>query len=148
MKALKKLLIVAIAIVGVTFAASAKDTYAHDASVLPTAARTMLKNNFKSDVSIVKIEKSMGRISEYEVILTDGSEITFDSDGNWKSVEVSAKKSVPSSFVPEAIAKYVKSNQPGQKIIGIEKERSGYEVELSKGVDMKFNKSGEFVRYD
>lgn len=144
----KKLLIAGIALFGIALSGQARDTYAHDASALPVAAQTVLKNNFKSEVSIVKIEKSFGRISEYEVIMTDGAEITFDKDGNWESVEVSARKSVPDGFVPKAISDYVKKNQPGQKIIGIEKERSGYEVELTNGVDMKFDKAGNFVRYE
>lgn len=145
---MKKILMLIIAIVGITTAASAKDTYAHDASVLPKAAQTVINKNFKSQVSVVKIDKDFGRISEYEVILTDGTEITFDRNGNWDNVEVSNHTSVPKAFVPETISTYVKSQQPGQRIVGIDKERSGYDVELSNGVEMKFNKDGQFIRYD
>lgn len=144
----KRLLLILVAVVGLTVSGFAKDTYVRDASVLPKAAQTVLSNNFKAGVSIVKIEKELGRVSEYEVILTDGTEITFDRNGNWDNVEVGNKSSVPSGFVPKAIADYVKAQQPGQKIIGIDKERSGYDVELSNGVEMKFNKEGKFLRYD
>lgn len=144
----KKILFTMIAVLGISTAAMAKDTYAHDASVLPEAARTVLANNFKAQVSLVKIDKDFGRVSDYEVILTDGTEITFDRNGNWDNVEVGVNGNIPSAFIPNEIAQYVKKNQPGQKIVGIDKERSGYDVELANGVDMKFNKQGQFVRYD
>lgn len=145
---LKKIFIAIVAVIGLSVSAKASDTFAHDASVLPPAAQTTLKNNFKAKVSVVKIDKELGRISEYEVILTDGTEVEFDHSGNWKSVEVSASKSVPKAFIPDAVAASVKKLQPGQKVIGIEKKRNGYEVDLSNGVEMKFDKQGNFTKYD
>ncbi len=145
---MKKIALMLLIAIGAVSAASAKDTYAHDASVLPKAAQTTIANNFKSEVSLVKIEKDFGRVSEYEVILTDGTEITFDRDGNWDNVETSSAKSVPSAFIPKGISNYVEKNHKGARIVGIDKERSGYEIELSNGIDIKFNKAGEFQRYD
>ncbi|MDE7458256.1 MAG: PepSY-like domain-containing protein [Muribaculaceae bacterium] len=145
---MKKLLLMLGLVLGISAVASAKDTYAHDDSVLPEAARTTIANNFKSKVSVVKIEKDFGRISEYEVILSDGTEISFDRNGNWENVETSNSKSVPSSMVPKAISDYVAKNQPKTRIVGIDKERNGYEIELSNGVDMKFDAKGNFKKYD
>lgn len=144
----KRLLIMLIAALSVVSASMANDKYGRDASVLPAAAQTVLSRNFKAAVSLVKIDKEFGRVSEYEVILSDGTEITFDSKGNWESVEVSRKGSVPAAFVPEAIAAYVKKNEKGQRIVGIEKKRGGYEVELANGLDLKFDSNGKFLRYD
>ena len=145
---MKKFLIALFVIIGFSAASFAKDNYAHDASVLPKGAQATLAKNFKSKVSLVKIDKDFGRISEYEVIMSDGSEVTFDKDGNWKDVEVNVSKSVPSGFILPTIAGFVKSNHKGQRIVGIEKNRSGYEVELSNGVEMKFDKQGNFVKFD
>lgn len=145
---IKKLLLAFVAIIGMTATASAADAYAHDASVLPKAAQTILSNNFKAKVTVVKIDKDFGRVSSYEAILSDGTEVSFDRDGNWKNVEVSANSKVPSSFVPKAISEFIKKEQPGQKVIGIEKKRNGFEVELTNGVDMKFNAQGQFLKYD
>lgn len=134
-------------IIGV-LSASARNNYTHDSAVLPNSAQTILKNNFKAEVSHIKIEKDFGMIKEYDVVLTDGTEVTFDSHGNWKDIEVRQNSSVPSSLVPKTITEYVKQNQKKVKITGIEKNRSGYEVELSNGVEMKFNSQGQFIRYD
>ncbi len=145
---MKKLFLTLMVILGVSSVAMAAKTYSHDVNVLPTAAKTTLKNNFKSKVSVIKIDKTLGRVDDYEVVLTDGTEISFDRNGNWEDVEVSNQSSVPSFFVPKAITKYVATAQPGNRIVGIEKVRKGYSIELSNGVDMKFDKAGNFKRYD
>lgn len=144
---MKKLLFVLVMMFGI-FTASARDTYSHDVNVLPKAAQAILKNSFKADVSHIKIEKDWGKISEYDVVLTDGSEISFDSNGNWKDIEVRANSSVPENLVPAAILSYVKQTQKNVKITGLEKNKSGYEVELSNGVEMKFNSGGKFLKFD
>lgn len=143
---MKKLLLVFAFLLSV-FVMQGRDNYTHDVSKLPVAARTVLKNNFKAGVSHIKIEKDLGRVSEYEVVLNDGTEITFDKDGNWKEIEVSSQKSIPKNFVPQVISDYVKKAQKNAKITGIEKSRKGFEVELSNGVEMKFDTKGNFLRY-
>lgn len=148
---MKKLLTIIAAIaLAVVFApaSSATDTYSHDASALPPAANVVLKKNFKSEVSLVKIDKTLGRVDEYEVILRDGTEVTFDAAGNWKEIETSIKSKVPDSMVPQAIRDYVKAHQNKARIVGIEKDRRGYEVTLANGVEMKFDTAGRFVKYD
>ncbi len=145
---MKKILLSIALVVAVALGAAARDNYHHDATVLPEAAKTTLANNFKAKVSLVKVDKEFGRIDEYEVILTDGSEISFDRQGNWKNVEAPGNSSVPSKFIPKGVSDYVSKTHKGMKIVSIEKERSGYEVELSNGIDIKFNQNGDFVRYD
>lgn len=145
---MKKLLLCLFTAICVFAVASAKDTYAHDASVLPDAAQNVIKKNFKAKVSVVKIDKTFGRVDEYDVTLSDGSEITFDRQGNWKEVETNVNTSVPSAFYPAAIGNYVKKNHSGTRIVGVEKERSGYEITLSDGIDMKFDRQDNFLRYD
>lgn len=145
---IKRILIALVAVLGISSAAVARDTYARDASVLPKAAQVALSKNFKAGVNLVKIDKTLGRVSEYEVVLTDGTEITFDRNGNWESVEIGSRGNIPAAFVPAPISQYVKKTQKGAKIVGIDRESSGYEVELSNGIEMKFDKNGRFLRYD
>lgn len=145
---MKKIALLMVLMVATALGMQARDQYAHDASVLPQAAQTIIKNNFKAKVSLVKIEKEFGRIDEYEVILDDGSEISFDRNGNWRDVETSVRKAVPEGFLTPMMREYIKRNHPKAKVVGIEKTRNGYEVELSDGVEMKFNVAGQFIRYD
>ena len=69
-KVMKKIILILMAVLGLSATAMARDTYAHDASVLPQSAQTMLSSNFKAKVSVVKIDKTLGRIDDYEVILS------------------------------------------------------------------------------
>jgi len=50
--------------------------------------------------------------------------------------------------VPATIAEYVKTNFPGTQIVKIDKERRGYEVELSNDIDLHFNSNGKLLYID
>lgn len=145
---MKKFLFVALIALLSTTVASARDKYTHDASVLPAVAQSVIKSNFKANVSLVKVDKDFGRVSEYEVILTDGTEIAFDRDGNVKEVETAETSSVPAAFIPQPITMYINKYHAKQRIVGFERERSGYEVTLSNGLDLKFDRNANFVKYD
>lgn len=144
----KFLLLIAVAFAG-CFAAQAKDEYVRDVNYLPQTAKAFISQHFKGgDVSVIKLDKTLGKVTEYEVIMQDGTEISFDRNGNWDNVEMPVKKSVPKAIVPAEIAGYVAKNYPNQRIVSIDKDRSGYEIELHSGVDLKFNKAGQFKRID
>lgn len=107
---------------------------------LPAPARSLVKNHFKGRM-IVKAEKesNLNGVS-YEVTLSNGDEIKFNCKGGW--VEIDCKTdAVPVSVVPNAIAVYVKKNYHNVKINKIERGRLSYEVELSNGVDIHFDKT-------
>lgn len=145
---MKKLFLSLVMILAIVATGFARDEYAHDAKVLPKAAQTFIANHFKAKVGVVKIDKDFGSISEYEVTLSDGSEITFDKNGNWKDVETNVSAAVPSKIIPSPISSFISKNHPGQRIVGIDKERNGYEVTLSNGIDIKFDTKGAFKKYD
>ena len=138
-----------VAMVAILVSPSARaDEYAHDASVLPPAAQSILKKDFGSKVSVVKIDKTLGKVKEYEVVLMDGTEVSFDRAGNFKSVEVNRSQSVPKSVVNKNVARFVKDRHSGTNIVSYEVDRRGIEVELSNGIDIRFDKQGNFVRYE
>lgn len=145
---MKKFILTMMLMLGIVTAMSAADTYAHDASVLPEAAKNTIKNNFKAKVSVVKIDKTLGRIDDYDVTLSDGTEIEFDRSGNWKNVETSVNSSVPKGFLPKEAVTFINAKHNGKKVVGIEKKRYGYEIELSDGIDIQFDKNGKFIKYD
>lgn len=146
-KAVMKKFFMSLALIaGFSLGASARDEYSTDASILPEAAQTVITDNFKSEVSSIKIERTLGSVSEYEVTLTDGTEISFDRFGDWESVEAERSAAVPSSIVLAPIRDYVAKNYAGAKITGIERDRRGIEVDLSNGIDLHFSHTGKFYR--
>lgn len=144
---MKKLFLILAVILGVV-SVSAKNNYSRDVNILPAEAQTILKDNFKSGVSHIKIGKDFGHVREYDVVMTDGSEISFDKHGNWKEVDVAPTSSVPSDLIPNPIMTFVNENQSKAKVTSIEKKNYGYEVELSNGIDVRFTEKGKFIRYD
>lgn len=145
---MKKLIALAAALLLMILPMSAKDEVYHSANVLPQTAQQTLKKAFpKAEVTRVKVDKSLFGSKEYEVILNNGYEIEFDNEGNWKEVDC-GRQAVPSMFVLKTIQSYVKNNFKGQSITKVDKDSKGYEVELSGGSDLKFDRAGQFLRID
>ena len=145
---MKRYIIVATGLLALLFTACSQESITHQADNLPAKARDIISANFTSAVSLVEEEKDFGKTTEYEVTLTDGSELKFNSSGEWISIDTPNNRSVPSGLIPTAIAKYVVSKHAGASIVGIEKEKKGYEIELSNGVEISFDKGGNFLKYD
>lgn len=125
-----------------------KETTSHNASDIPGKAREILSQNFKSGVSLVETETSGLGSKEYEVTLTDGSEITFNHSGDWESIDTPNDGAVPAGLVPTAIANYINAKHKGVSIVGISKEKHGFDVELSNGLEIQFDKEGNFIKFD
>ena len=86
--------------------------------------------------------------TKYEVLLMDGTEIDFDSKGNWEEVSTKKGQAVPASVVPSFAASYLKEHNFTEPVTKVERDRKGYEVELSTGVSFKFDKKGKFLKAD
>ena len=140
--------ILAVCAVALCFAACTSETVSHDATQLPKKARDIINQNFSSAISLIETEKSMGSVKEYEVTLTDGSEISFNGNGEWKSVDTPTNIPVPAGLVPTNIAKFVAEKHAGAFIVGLDKNKKGFEVELSNDVEIQFDPAGNFIKYD
>ncbi|MCM1290824.1 MAG: PepSY-like domain-containing protein [Prevotella sp.] len=142
----KFLIILTVMIMGVTMA-QARDIISRNASDLPAAAQTMLKKYFpKKTINHIKIDKKIVGSDEYDVVLNDGTEIDFDGD-DWKEIDCGTK-GIPAGILPASVYNYVSKNYKGAKIIAVEKSRNKYEIELSNGLDLEFDRSGKFLRID
>lgn len=112
-------------------------------SMLPQTVKTFVTDHFPG-INIAYAEKEHGK---YEVHLNDGTELEFDRGGTWETIDCQIR-AVPSQIVPAGISDYVKANFNGQLITKIDKERYGYQIELSNDLELKFNKAGNFLCYD
>ena len=114
---------------------------------LPASAKTFVKKYFPQATIEYATKDTEFMGTTYEVRLSDGTEVDFDKKGNWDNVDCKTK-AVPASLVPAAIAQYVKAHYPNTVIVKIDKERSGYEIELSNDLDLKFNSKGKLIGID
>lgn len=126
--------------------ACADDVTTTDISKLPAKAQSYLKY-FDASVAYIEIDNNGIAGKTYEVRLSDGAEIDFDKNGEWKDVDCKTKP-VPKEFIPAPIANYVKTNYPNEFVTHIDRDSRGYDVELSNHLDLKFDASGNFLRFD
>ncbi|MET3537984.1 PepSY-like domain-containing protein [Chryseobacterium limigenitum] len=117
-------------------------------SQLPKTAKNFLAANFKGVTTSSVIEDSeIFGVDEYKVRLTNGMKVDFDSKGNWKEVDGEHQK-VPYGFIPATIRNYVAKSFPNTHIIKIERKSWSYKAELSNGIDLEFDRNGNFKRID
>ena len=95
MKKILSVLVLAIVAIQLAFAG---DVITKDINQLPLAARNFINQHFvKPQVAHIKIDSEI-LSKKYEVLLTNGTEIDFDSKGNWQ--EVDAKKGrIPATII-------------------------------------------------
>ncbi len=117
-------------------------------SELPQAAQQFLKSHFAGmNAAWVTVDGNFFD-KDYEVGFPDGSKIEFNRSGEWKDVEMRGAKGVPVSVVPEAIRNYVDRNYPQTAIRAIARDRRGYEVELSNGLELEFDNAFRLLKVD
>ena len=115
---------------------------------LPAAAQTFLKTHFADLTLAYAVEDPKFVGSEYEVTYTDRTEVDFRSNGEWSSVE-RRYAAVPASIVPAQISDYVaKSSFPNQYIKKIERDAYTWEIELSNGIEIKFDREFHVIDID
>ncbi len=114
---------------------------------LPAVAQQTVKTHFADGkVALVKVERDLAE-KTYDVIFTDGSKIEFDRKGVWREIDRRGA-TVPAALIPTQIADYVKANYGGQSIKKIEKDRKEYDITLSNGVEITFNKNFMVIDID
>lgn len=116
---------------------------------LPQAAQTFCTTYFGDLTVAYIVADTKFTHTEYEVTYTDRTEVDFRTDGEWKSVE-RKYSSVPAAIVPAQIADFVAANElfRQQFIRKIERNRYTWEIELSSGLEIKFNAKFDVIGYD
>ena len=137
-----RIFLVALMSLLMTNAAMADDTPI-PAEQLPAAAKNFVSAHFQGK-TILYAEKDW---NSYECHLNDGTKIEFRRNGAWDKVDCHMT-AVPAAIVPAAIQQYVNTNFAGNVITKIDKERYGYDIELSNDMELKFNHQGILIGMD
>ena len=114
---------------------------------LHAKAQTLLSKHFKGQkVMLATIESGVVSRS-YDVVLRNGTKLEFDKKGNL--TEIDCKQGiVPSHLIPQPIKNYLKENYRGETVRKIEWNKKEYEVELTNGIDLTFNKHFQLIDID
>lgn len=138
----------AVLFAGIVSASAASQERPTTVDKLPANAQQFLSTHFKglTVAFVVEDPKMVG--SEYEVTYTDRTEVDFNPQGEWTSVE-RKYSAVPASVVPQQISGYVaKSSFPDQWIKKIERNAYTWEIELNSGLEIKFDQQFNVIGYD
>lgn len=114
---------------------------------LPKAVQQFLTKYFAGRSAVlVKLDRDF-MSTTYEVTLSDGTEIDFNSNGLWKDVDAKYN-TMPLGFIPAQITKTLNARHAGDPIKQIKHKGRGYKVELSSGLEAYFNAKLQLIRYD
>ena len=144
---IRVLMIVICCMMSCNMAANAGNGKPISVDALPAKAQTLLNNHFNGQkVMLATIESGVVSRS-YDVVLQNGTKLEFDKKGNL--TEINCKQGiVPVELIPQAIKNYLKDNYAGQSVKKIEMNKNEYEVELTNGLDLTFNKHFQLIDID
>lgn len=114
---------------------------------LPAQAREFLTTHFEGKaLSLAKEDRELFEV-RYEVVLVGGEKIEFTRSGAWE--EVSCRyASIPSAIIPPEILSQVQSRYPDVAVTEINRESKRYELQLSNGMELIFDRQGRLVGWD
>ena len=110
---------------------------------LPASAQTMLNQNFADKVPLV----ITADWDDYKVRYASGEKVEFDKRGNWRDIECKTSQ-VPTDLIPSKIAANVNATFPGSTITEIDRDRFGYSVQLSNGLELEYNRRFQVIEVD
>lgn len=114
---------------------------------LPEKALQFIDKHFPNQqIRYVDTDYDPGSTS-YEAKLANGFEIKFDRQGQWSEVD-GHTQTVPKAIIPGKISNYVEKHYQGTRIVSIDNERQHYEVTLSDGTELTFDRNGKFTGRD
>ena len=148
MKRFFRVLMIAICcMVSCNMVANADNDKPISVNALLAKAQTLLNNHFKGQKVMLATIESGAVSRNYDVVLQNGTKLEFDKKGNL--TEIDCKQGiVPALLIPQAIKNYLKDNYAGQSVKKIEMNKNEYEVELTNGLDLTFNKHFQLIDID
>lgn len=141
------ILLAALLAVCTTVAALAGNDRMISTGELPASSQQFINTYFKGlEVSYAKVDEELFDKS-YKVLFVDGSKVEFRRNGDWKEIECKYGE-VPVGIVPRPIRDCVSTRFAQRRIISLDRDRRGYDVELDNGLDLEFDSSFRLVDID
>lgn len=148
MKRTMRIMMIAIyCILSCNILASAGNDKPISVTTLPIKAQNLLTNYFGNQkVALATIESGVVNRS-YDVVLQNGTKLEFNKKGELTEID-SKQGVVPVKLIPLSIKNYLQNNYPWQSVKKLEIKKKEYEVELSNGMDLTFNKHFQLIDID
>ena len=135
---IKKLLIISL-ILGLSSSIVFAD-WIVPVTALPQKSRAFINSTFPG-VQIWKVERDGGK---FEVKLSNGVDIDFYMNGDWKDID-GEWVTIPFSVLPASVANTVKQTYPQAAIIKVEKEWGNYKIKLNNFMELYITANGQLI---
>lgn len=114
---------------------------------LPASSQHFIQAYFKDvEVSFARVDEEFFD-KDYKVLFVNGAKVEFLKNGDWKEIDCKYGE-VPAGIVPKPILDYVSSRFAGRKVVCIDRDRRGYDVELDGGLDLEFDRDFRLIDID
>lgn len=145
---MKKVVLLLVSLFGFSFYAMSGSDKPIQLTELPKQAQLFINKYFQGQkIALIKQDDDFLDKS-YDVIFTNGDKLEFDRKGQWTEVDCEHSQ-VPKEILPNGIQKYLSQNYARVKVKTIERtDHKGYEVELSNGVELEFNRKFQVIDID
>ena len=148
MKKFFRMLMIAICcMVSCNMVANAGNDKPISVNTLPAKAQALLTKHFSNQKVVLATIESNVIGKNYDVVLKNGTKLEFDKKGNLTEIDCK-QGTVPTQLIPQAIKNYLKANYARQSVKKIEMNKNEYEVELTNGLDLTFNKHFQLIDID
>ncbi|NDJ26969.1 hypothetical protein DMB95_02990 [Campylobacter sp. MIT 12-8780] len=109
-------------------------------NTLPANAQGFIKQNFPAaQIMLVKRD-----LDSFDVTLNDGTEIDFNINGQWTSVD-GKYKAIPTGFLGQAIVSKVRAAQPNAVIIDVDRKIGGFKFKLNNMMEVYTDMNGNVL---
>jgi hypothetical protein len=113
---------------------------------LPVEISTYLTIHFPKNTIVQVIKDLDGLTKTYDILLSENISLEFNRKK--EVIAIDGVTQLPNSVIPEKILQYVNINYPTQFITDWELDIDNQQIELNNGLDLEFNKKGDFLRID
>ena len=113
---------------------------------LPVEISTYLTIHFPKNTIVQVIKDLDGLTKTYDILLSENISLEFNRKK--EVIAIDGVTQLPNSVIPEKILQYVNINYPTQFITDWDLDYDNRQIELNNGLDLDFNKKGDFLRID
>ncbi len=110
---------------------------------LPNQAKQFIAAHFNG-TEVLSVRKDG---LQYDVMLLDGTEMEFKSNGQWIKVDCGLNP-LPDGILPANTVQFLSAKFPVNYPTHVKYEHKRYEVELENDIDLVFDKNGNFMAAD
>lgn len=114
---------------------------------LPQSAQQFLTAHFSEETIAQVVKDKEWNSTQYEVTLSNGTNIDFNKSGDCTSMESHAT-SLPYAAIPTPILEYLENEYSNSVIVEWDLDEKGQVVELDNGLEFLFDQEGNFLRFD